>query len=268
MKVTDMEHIPFFKQDTVDNLRKNISKNLPWYRNEDNAKLNPAFDECESGKMSISFDPICFDSLSQNTKEIDDKKNVLTIYEKFNGLSLQQASDERVWVYATHVLAKKYTSNRWAKISDDDDKAIKYIRAHYFGSGPRGLIRNNAVSRLWWMGRVASRCKDYDLEHTLDILLRNSDVRASLLERSSLSMSEEIFSGVIRLLGRSAKEHEKEKGNEKSTPPIYERKIFRNLMKNLNQKGGRIMLNALTKEQIDNLLTDMATKEIQVSAKD
>ncbi len=121
---------------------------------------------------------------------------------------------------------------------------------HYFVTGSRGLIRDNAIARLWWMGNHASRCRDYELEYTLHLLLRDSDVRANLLERSSLSMSEEIFSGVIRVL------HKSKKGSNKMGD-IYKRENFRALMKMLNRRGGRIMLNALTAQQLDDMLDNM-----------
>ena len=125
------------------------------------------------------------------------------------------------------------------------------------------MIRDNAVSRLWWMGYIASRCHDYDLKKTLNILLRDSDVRASLLERSSMSMSNEIFSGVVRLLGKSLDERSEDDKAEDKSPSIYVRKNFRELMKMLNRRGGRIMLNALDAQQLDDILNDMADKIIE-----
>ena len=87
------------------------------------------------------------------------------------------------------------------------------------------------------------------METTLNILLRDSDVRANLLERSSTSMSKEVFSGVIRVLGKSLEADNK--------PAIYKRKNFRALMKMLNRRGGRIMLNALGEKQLDDMLDSM-----------
>ena len=186
-----MKRIRFFKQNTIDSLRATIKENLPWYRNENNTLLESIADEY--GQMSQSVDRTCFDNLNENTKEEDDLENTIAIYTALDDLSPQQAAEERIWVYATHILAKQYTSKRWSKIPTDDNKAVHYVLSHYFVSGARGLIRDNAVSRLWWMGHLASRCQDYKLETTLRILLRDSDVRANLLERSSVSMSKEDF---------------------------------------------------------------------------
>ena len=255
----------FFYQSTVDALKKNIKQNLSWYRGQDNN--TPAYIDDAYGEMSASAsaDFSCFDALNSNCADSDDPKNVVVIYDAFKFLSLQQAAEERIWAYATHriELAKKYTAKRWNKIPSNDDKAIKYIQSHYFVSGVRGLIRDNAVARLWWMGHIASRCQDYGLGKTLDILLRDSDVRASLLERSSMSMSNIIFSGVVRLLGKSLDGRSANDKTEDKSPDIYERKNFRTLMKMLNRRGGRIMLNALNAQQLDSILNDMADMVIK-----
>ena len=242
-----MQRIRFFRQDTLDSLKANIKENLPWYRGENDASQELVVDKY--GEMSLSIDPACFETLNENTTEEHDKKNIITIYKAFGCLSLQQAAEERIWTYATHFLARQYTSERWNKIPEREDKAVRYILSHYFVSGTRGLFRDNAIARLWWMGYLASRCEDYNLEDTLNILLRDSDVRANLLERTSMSMSVEIFSGVIRVLGKSL-----ENGDD---PDIYKRSHFRNLMKVLNRKGGRIMLNMLEKKQLDDILNSV-----------
>ena len=250
-----MQRIRFFRQDALDTLRANVKENLSWYRNKDEAP-HPILDEY--GEMSQSVDEACFDTLNGNMTEGDDQKKVLAIYTAFGNLSLQQATEERIWAYATHVLAKPYVAKRWSKIPTDDDEAVKYILKHYFVSGTRGLIRDNAVARLWWMGYLASRCQDYDLKETLRILLRDSDVRASLVERSSVSMSQEMFSGVIRVLGKSLESSD--------NPDIYKRDNFRNLMKMLNRRGGRIMLNMLGEKQLDAMLDSMAKKVTSTTA--
>ncbi len=258
-----MQRTRFFRQNTLDALEASIDQNLPWYRGENDNAPSPISDEYGEMSDSTSTDFSCFDALNSNCADSDDLKNVIVIYNAFKFLSPQQASDGRIWSYATHCLAENYVRQRWNNIPKDDDKATKYIRSHYFVSGTRGLIRDNAVARLWWMGHIASRCRDYDLERTLTILLRDSDVRASLLERSSLSMSNEIFSGVVRLLGKSLNDCSAKDKKEDKDPNIYKRENFRELMKMLNRRGGRIMLNALDAQQLDDILNDMADKIIE-----
>ena len=246
----EMDPIKYFKQHKVDSLRAQIKKNLPWYCNEKDAL---ALDLEEYGEISLLVDPACFETLNNRYDVTDDKENIITIYQALNCLSLQQATDERIWTYLTHVLAKEYTSKRWNAIPEDDEKAVKYIEAHYFVTGVRGLIRDNAVARLWWMGHVASRCKDYSLEKTLSILLKVSDVRANLLERPFASASPEVFSGIIRVLGKVF---------DSEDPAIYQRKNFREFMKRVNQQGGRIMFNALNSKKLDEVFNRIADEVI------
>lgn len=247
-----MQRTRFFRQDTVDALKDSIKQNLPWYRGQDDNAPAAISDGYREMSTSTSADFSCFDELNSNFADSDDRKNVLTIYNAFHFLSPQQATEERIWTYATHVLAMQYTAKRWNKIPSDDSKAIKYICLHYFVSGTRGLIRDNAVARLWWMGYIASRCHHYDLEPTLKFLLRNSDVRANLLERSSVSMSPEIFSGVIRILRNSLE--------PSGDPSIYQREKFREFMKILNRRGGRFMLNVLQEQKLNIMLDEISNK--------
>lgn len=247
-----MQSIRFYKQDTVNVLRQNIMANLTWYQAEGNIDTPDIL--AEHKEMSKKIDPVCWEQLNQSPDENKDVQNAIVVYKGLD-LSPQQAADERIWVYATHRIARNYVIKRWPRIPTDKDKAKKYILSHYFVSGARGLIRDNAVARLWWMGHVANRCKDYDLETTLKILLRDSDVRANLLERSSVSMSQEMFNGVIRLLGRSL--------DTSDEPAIYKRSNFRALMKMLNRRGGRIMLNVLSPQQLDDMLNELAKQAIK-----
>ena len=131
--MANMKRIRFFRQNTVDSLRATIKENLPWYRNENNTLLESIADEY--GQMSQSVDWTCFNKLNENTKEKDDLKNTIAIYTALDDLSPQQAAEERIWVYATHVLAKQYTSKRWSTIPTDDNKAVQYVLSHYFVSG-------------------------------------------------------------------------------------------------------------------------------------
>lgn len=257
-----MQPIRFLKQRDVEVLRKNIRENLPWYRNEKGAPLigEPPPDSHES--MSKTFD-WCFDALNENTAVEDDLENTIRVYEAFRNLSPQQAADERIWAYATHFAAPVYTAARW-HIADkkDDDKAVNSIRRHYFGSGVRGFTRDNAVSRLWWIGHAATRCDDYKLEDALKLILWNQDVRKNLLERS-LGMSPEILGGLVRTLGKNRDKAKKDaKGKPDVEPPIYKRAHFRPFMRQVHRRGGRIMLNILSKKQLDELFDEMVKQVI------
>lgn len=257
-----MDSIRFFNQNTVAELRKRVKENLAWYRDPGDGEAMDIFEN--HSEMSKDVAIPYWEHLNQHPTE-DDTNNIVVVFNALD-LSPQQASDERIWTYATHCLAKKYVALRWGKIPEDDAKAVNYIVTHYFTpGGSRGVVRNNAIARLWWMGHIASRCKDYKLERVLHILLRPgvADVRANLLERPGLSTSAEVFSGVVRVLGRALDAHGNAGEQENTNPAIYERDTFRSFMKTLNRRGGRIVLNALSREQLDETLDEMAKQAIE-----
>jgi len=168
-----------------------------------------------------------------------DVANSLAIYEALGNLTPWQAADERVWLYLTHIVFWDYVRIRWP-LPKKNDERVKQIKLHYLVPAQRGLIRNNAIARLWWMGHVAHRCHLFEPEKTLRILLYKADVRANLLECPSLAASEEIFNVVMKILAESF-DGKKE---------IFKRGKFRALMKRLNRIGGSRMLNALGDEEL------------------
>lgn len=191
-------------------------------------------------------------------KDLKDKENCIIVYEALKNMTPQQATQETIWAYFTHFELWKYTQKRWKLDKNDQEKAIQSIRTHYFVPSARGLIRDNAVSRLWWMGYVANHVaatdSNFNMDKILTILLHQSDVRANLLERSSFGMSTEIFSAVIRWLGKSYD------GDQ----VLFDRGNFRSFMKHLNRKGGRVMLNALSKNQLNRLIKDILQNGVGV----
>ncbi len=163
-----------------------------------------------------------------------DIANAKLVFQSLQHLTPQQAADERVWLYLTHCPLWAYSRARWP-IPTDAQGRRKIVRLHYTPvNNNRSWFRDNAVSRLWWMGYVANR-SNLGLEDTLQILLFKSDVRANLLDRPGLGTSEEIFNGVIQMLLES---YDGDRG-------LFERNAFRKCMKGLNRIGGRRMLNAL-----------------------
>ncbi len=163
-----------------------------------------------------------------------DIANAMLVFQTLQHLTPQQAADERVWLYLTHCKLWNYARARWPLPADAEDLK-RQVRLHYHVPNTnRSLVRDNAISRLWWMGYVANR-SNLGLENTLQILLYRSDVRANLLERPSLAASEEIFNGVMQLLSESYDDDRR----------MFARGEFRERMKTLNRIGGKRMLNAL-----------------------
>ena len=252
------EKIKYLKQSAADRLKKAVAeKNIAAY-GEENPDWIAVLGDDFARPSSIE---IVGDALADRIRmpkgkikkgednddagsddRMSDIANCLAVYDALNNLTPQQAADERVWLYLTHITLWDYVRIRWP-LPENEDEKVKQIKLHYLVPTQRGLIRNNAIARLWWMGHVAHRCRLFKPEKALRILLYKSDVRANLLERPSLAASEEIFNAVMKILAESFDE----------TKEMFERDNFRTLMKHLNRVGGRRMLNALG----DNMLLEL-----------
>jgi len=233
----------FFKAVKVQELLAAVGENLELYRagNFDFLVNDPAnYFETD---FEINADKLSrIDCGKDNLKEVE---NCILMYEAMGKISHYLARDERLWIYLTHTLLLSYVRNRWP-IPDDDEKAIKYIRNHFFCIGARGIERDNASSRLWWMASLCNRTDGLSLEEALACLLFQSDVRANIVERPTTSQNIRIFSAILKKLYESYKVDKK----------LFERDRFRSVMKWLNLAGGVKLLGALPEIKIMNILEE------------
>ena len=169
-----------------------------------------------------------------------DAQNSLAVYRRLAMLTPENAGDERIWAYLCHFDLQTYVKHRWLV---PNRATAKSIQAHYFAPTARSLIRDNGVSRLWWMGYVASKVASLvsrEPEYVLEVLLHRSDVRANLLERPTSATNLNILAAVLVLLIESYE------GDQKS----FERRAFRHLMRSINAMGGVLVLDVLPVEEL------------------
>ena len=158
--------INFLKANKVQELFSKVPEHLELYRagkfeflmddTSYNFESNQDFDENKLAEISCTKD---------NLKEVE---NCILIYQALGNISHYLARDERLWVFLTHTFLLEYTRTRWP-IPDDNEKAIKHIKTHFFCVGARGIERNNAASRLWWLASLCSRANGISFEEALKI---------------------------------------------------------------------------------------------------
>lgn len=237
----------FFKSSYLKTLSQSIRDNLENYRtgnfeiiaNDPDYYFETSLEIDDKKLASINCD-------STNHKEVE---NCILMYESMGELSHHLAREERLWTYLTHTLLLKYARNRWP-IPTDDEKAINHIKNHFFCIGARGIERDNASSRLWWMASLCNRTKDLSLQDSLTCLLLQTDVRANIVERPTTSQNLHIFSAILRKLNDSYKTDKK----------LFERARFRAFMKWLNLIGGVKLLGALPDNRIAVIIDDCIKK--------
>lgn len=235
--------LSYISDSSLEGLKVNIFSNLEKYKEEE-AWVDQYFGEVTwnfPSKLRIENIDL---HIPQSSTIHFDFENTKKIYTSLKGLSILQATDERLWVYLTHTTFWKYMRKRWPVESYfDKDNPVEAIKERYFfmTNRDRALIRNG-IARLWWYGYVSYDEDREDPFELTKVLLSKLDIAQSLLERS-FSRNPNITKAVLSVL--------KKKELESS---FINRENFRNLMMYINQLGGVTILDTLDREDLEELI--------------
>ena len=242
-----MRTLRYFTSETVESLRASVSERISWYHAPE-----PALDEPLGGIRRTSIpEPGLADRLKTDPTNPSgtDGDNALVVYNALSSLTSHQAAIERLWVYLCHCDCPKYVASRWLnKNADGSDNAIRKVQNHFFAKGNRALIRDNAISRLWWLGKIAHDIDPDNPQRFLEILLHRQDVRSALIERPSVSMNRRVLHGIYTVM-------EEHWNNGRA---LFERETFRTWMVALNRRGGVVLLDALHDDALGQVVREEA----------
>lgn len=250
-----MAQLRYYTSQAVECLRRDVATNLDWYYSPSGPRPSEAL-STDSIRESRLEAPILSEKLIMDEKNasVTDAENALVVYESLADLTCHQASMERLWTYLCHRDCPHYVAARWLnRRPESDDDAVREIRNHFFALGNRALIRDNAVSRLWWLGKIAHETSADNPREFLEILLHRQDVRSALIERPSVSMNRRVLRtifGVMRSYWSSDK-------------TLFERETFRRWMVSLNRCGGVVLLDAMREEDLRKLVSEEANAALR-----
>ena len=246
-----MSTVSYYSEQAVAALHRDVEKALPWYYAPGGSPLRPAEVQNPVRLSDLAYENLRDRLTPDRASASNDAENALLVYRSLQTLTRQQAADERLWTYLCHTECAPYVAARWLathRASDKNDEArARRVRNHFFASGNRALIRDNGLSRLWWLGCIADRVDPQNPRRFLDILLYRQDVRSALIERPAISMNH----GVLRAIYVVMREQWETEGEK---APLFQRKKFRRWMVNLNRRGGVVLLDALSDDQLDSLI--------------
>lgn len=251
-----MVKLNYYTTQAVKELRDNIVGNLDWYYNPSSKSPPsvPSGSVRESRLSSPDLTSIIGRAGGADQPSHTDRHKALAVFQALSNLTPRQASDERLWVYLCHQKCARYVSWRWLRNRPDKDKAAaREVNNHFFAEGNRALIRDNGVSRLWWLGKIATDVAPKDPDEFLKILLHRQDVRSALIERPSVSMN----GRVLRVIYKEMLRHWTNGGK------LFERGAFRSWMRALNRRGGVILLDALPDKSLASLVREEAERSIE-----
>jgi hypothetical protein len=241
-----MRKLLLLRESQVKDLKRDIRLNLDKYRTGNFLYLES--DSSNFLETDLSLDSGEIEKIKITEVDFNEVECCLAIHAGLKELTPYLARDYRLWVYLTHTILLDYTRNRWP-IPVDDEKAIRHVEKHFFANGARGIERDNAASRLWWMAHICSKVNGLSLKDALTAFLHQSDVRANIVERPTTSQNVTVLSTVIKKLHES---HESDK-------KLYGREEFRSVMRDLNLKGGAKLLEVLDQSEIENILDGLTS---------
>ena len=248
-----MTQLNYYTSEVLEELRRTIGERLDWYYQPvgdlpffvhptgiRGTRLSAPY---LNGRLAVDID-------HPYTTDVD---NALAVYEALSNLTFHQASIERMWAYLCHCDCPSYVAGRWlTRRPEDDQDAIREVRNHFFAVGNRALIRDNGVSRLWWLGKIAYDVDPEDPREFLAVLLHRQDVRSALIERPSVSMNRRVLRGIYGVM----------RAHWNNGGELFEREKFRSWMIALNRRGGVVLLDALPDEALARLLREEAERSI------
>ena len=249
-----MANLRRYSTESVRILRDAISQNLDWYYapTGDIPVSLPAKGVRESNQPA----PESFRDLSVDLDRpsAGDATNALIVFGALDFLTPYQATLEPLWTYLCHSLAPQYVVDRWLNERPSDPaQAQKDVLNHYFARDARGFIRDNALSRLWWLGRIAHDVGANEPGTFLEILLYRQDVRSALIERPSLSMNRSLLRAIYEIMRESWE----------SDKALFGREPFRKWMVGLNRRGGTVLLDVLPDATLATLVRAEAERALQ-----
>lgn len=242
--------LKLFKEEFLDNLKKNIAENIDYYQKE-SVWIGEYFG------IDISEDdpPVQLIIKEKNNHELD-YENTVRLYTALKNLSPAKASDERFWAYMTHVVYWDYMIARWpVAIKNDEDivKAINFIKTHYF-FGEKPYARNG-IARLWWFGHVTYDSSLEDPFELTALMLKNQDQDISRMIMESPNIVRNRVS--IQIILRSID------NMKKQGIPFKARDFVRYAAKRINFLGGVTVLEALDYEDINKLIESLIKKWVE-----
>ncbi|MDD4296303.1 MAG: DUF6339 family protein [Eubacteriales bacterium] len=235
--------LTFLEDDSLFTLKSNLNKLYTKFASPDAKWITEYFGRSPFIETKYSVEDFSLD-MSQDKPFLTEFENVQRVYNSLSFLSDSQASDERLWAGLCLNHFWEYTQYRWDIVSKCTIDSVK--QHFFFGFGARRSLTRNAISRLWWIGRLThdpSRKDPYELTR---FVCENADYIMHILERNTSN------SPMITKAFLSALLTAREEGCLINTDTVGE------LSKYLNLLGGTYILDCLPESKIHDKIVEKA----------
>jgi hypothetical protein len=241
----------FMKQSAIDYLKANM-RNLymNYFRYNTNEWIYDLF-EYEPFEFFMEIPDFELAPISSAIGETE-LENCKILYTKLKQISESQASDERLWAGLCNDVFYKYVRARWGystlRSKNPEKDTTTVISRFFFSGGGRGGMFRNTLAKCWWVGKTT-----YDKDNTEhwalldavgseDFATKVSDIFYS----NTFAANPEILRGICEGLLFFRDKNQK----------LVTKEHVRPTMKYLNALGGGLLLDALSAEDICNIVIE------------
>lgn len=242
--------IQFVGYDNIDLIKTNLPVWIEHFRAESSEQLEAELDQpLFTDSKFVEVQDVSLDMSAEKGFQTD-AENARRVYENFQFLSESQASDERLWAGLCLGPFWKYVKYRW---NIDAKCTVGHITQHFFfGFGARRSLTRNALSRLWWIGRLTHDERRDDPWELTRFVCENADYIMHVLERNTsnnLWITRGFLSAVI---------------DARKSGMRIDTNVVGELTKYLNLLGGVYILDCLPEKNIYEKIYEKA-KEINAT---
>lgn len=248
--------VRYLSEAALDTLKKSLKDYLPLFAEETNAPLVARLKADLQIETVFRETPYVFPDAPLNPSKAseDELASISSVFLAMKELPNAVAMDERLWAGIAIDLCWDYVRRRWdiAELFEKNDKsAVTKVGEHFFFMhNARRSFTRNAISRLWWLGRLTydegladpfarTRVVAQDLGYIVDLLERN-------------------FSNNRRISAEFVDAVEKARDEVRPAGGVILRPELRTLCKYLNMLGGVYILDSLPEGMIYKKIHDKA----------
>lgn len=182
---SNLNKIPYVKTDDLAELKSNIEQMKKNYLKPDGKWLSEIMGREIFQSTGEKMPAINLDTNADKPDKTD-FINVQKVYGSLRNLSDSKATDERIWSALALGPFYKYVKYRWFGKKNSKEIKKDAIEEKFFlkGSSRRSLLRN-AISRLWWIGRLTYDPTRKDPWELTKYICQHSDYIFHILERNT-----------------------------------------------------------------------------------
>lgn len=249
----------FIKESALDTLKASLPQTVDkYFTQQDNAWL---VDVCDENPF-VKFRDVPDFELAPLDEDLGageiEFRNCKILYKNLHFLTPRQAADERFWAGLCHGVFYDYVRRRWKFDTDEmplGSNTVKSIQSRFFfGKGSsRENIFTNTLSKYWWTGRAFFDARQNNFEK-LDIIgATNFYTKIFSIMTRSCAANPKILGGIIKFIKHMNDENIK----------LTTEKHLRPALSELNKRGGAVVLDCLTEEEIAAIMIEHVKKNFK-----